>query len=181
MLGKWAVRWIENWLNGWAERAVISGTKSGWRPITGGISQGLILAFLQYNIFYDGLDDGSDSTLSKFADDTKLRGVAGTLCGCAAVQRDVGRETPWYSVRESAKTCAWGGITPRTSTHWGPTIWKAALRRTTLLVQGNSKPTTSQQCALMAKAANGILDCTTRSEASRSKSPSMTSLKLENR
>lgn len=32
------VRWIENWLNGRAQRVVISGTESGWRPVTSDVS-----------------------------------------------------------------------------------------------------------------------------------------------
>jgi len=39
-------------------------------------------------VFTSGLDEGIESTLSKFADDTMLGGVAGTPEGYAAIQRD---------------------------------------------------------------------------------------------
>jgi len=41
-------------------------------------------------IFISNLDEGIESSLSKF-DDAKLRGVADTPEGCAAIQQDLGR------------------------------------------------------------------------------------------
>ncbi|GAB0209846.1 mitochondrial enolase superfamily member 1 [Grus japonensis] len=69
-LDEWTVRWVENWLNGRAQSVVISGV-------------------VLFNIFIN------ECTLSKFADNTKLGGVANTPEACAAIQRDLDRLQKW--------------------------------------------------------------------------------------
>ncbi|KAK4829816.1 hypothetical protein QYF61_006653 [Mycteria americana] len=83
-LDKQTVRWVKTWLNGWAQRVVISGAKSSWRP-------GSILGLVLFNIFINDEGDVAECTLNKSADDTKLGGVADRPEGRAAIQRDLNR------------------------------------------------------------------------------------------
>ena len=80
---EWTVRWIENWLTGRAQRVVIGAAESSWRP---GTSSGAVLGPVLFDSFIIDFDEGIVSTLSKYADDTKLGGVAHTPEGCAAIQ-----------------------------------------------------------------------------------------------
>ena len=70
---------------------LISGAESAWKPVTSSVRQVLVLGLVLFNIFINDLDEGVESTLSKFTDDKKLGELADTLAGCVTIQQDLNR------------------------------------------------------------------------------------------
>jgi len=73
-----------------ALRVVVSGSMSTWRPVTSDVPQGLVLRLALFN-----MGNGTECTLSTFADNTKLCGAVNMLEGRHVVQRDLDRLESW--------------------------------------------------------------------------------------
>ncbi|KAK4828169.1 hypothetical protein QYF61_024418 [Mycteria americana] len=86
----WSVR-PEGKKQSWAQSVVKSSTKSYWSPVTRGVSRGQYWGQILLDLFVNDLDNGTDYTISKFAGDKKLGGVADIPDACSAIQRDLDR------------------------------------------------------------------------------------------
>jgi len=121
------------------------------------------------------VDKGIECTLSKFADDTKLGGVVDTPEGCAAIQGHLDRLESWVQrnlMKFNKGKCRVLHLERNNPMHqyrFGTDLQEGSSMERDMGVLMNDKLTMSQQCALAAKKANGILGCIKKSLASRSR------------
>ena len=87
--------WIQQWLDGRKQRVVINGRYSDWTDVTSGVPQGSVLGPKLFLMFINDLEDGVQSTVLKFADDTKLYTEVTNEEGGEQLQEDLDKCTEW--------------------------------------------------------------------------------------
>ncbi|CAM4404676.1 unnamed protein product [Lepidochelys olivacea] len=167
-------RWIRNWLKGRLQRVILKGELSGWREVTSGVPQGSVLGPILFHLFITDLGTKSGSVLIKFADDTKLGGIA-NLEKDQDIQEDLDDLVNWSNSNrmkfnsEKCKVMHLGINNKNSSYELGMHQLEITEEEKDLGVLVAHRMTMSRQCDMAMKKANAVLGCIRRGISSRDK------------
>uniref|UniRef100_A0A452HYE6 Reverse transcriptase domain-containing protein n=1 Tax=Gopherus agassizii TaxID=38772 RepID=A0A452HYE6_9SAUR len=168
-------RWIRNWLKGRLQRVVLKGELSGWKEVTSGVPQGSVLGPILFNLFITDLGTKSGNVLIKFADDTKLGGIANTEKDRDIIQEDLDDLVNWSNSNrmkfnsEKCKVMHLGINNKNFRYTLGTHQLEATEEEKDLGVLVDHRMTMSRQCDMAVKKANAVLGCIRRGISSKDK------------
>ncbi|CAM4523556.1 unnamed protein product [Lepidochelys kempii] len=168
-------RWIRNWLKGRLQWVTLKGELSGWKEVTSGVPQGSVLGPILFNLFITDLGTKRGNVLIKFADDTKLGGIANTEKDRDIIQEGLDDLVNWSNSNrmkfnsEKCKVMHLGINNKNFSYKLGANHLEATEEEKDLGVLVDHRMTKSRQCDMAMKKANAVLGCIKQSISSRDK------------
>ena len=161
--------WIRNWLRNRKQRVVLNGKTSSWKDVTSGVPQGSVLGPLLFVVYINDIDHGLKSTVSKFADDTKLCGIANSHADQLDIQEDLDKLAQWsekWLMKFNPSKCKVMHIGRNNIKYdyklFGKKITKVDCEKDLGVIFSNDLKT-SKQCISVSEKANKILGLIARS------------------
>ncbi|KAJ7416282.1 hypothetical protein WISP_72520 [Willisornis vidua] len=162
-LGRCSLCWVRNWLGGQAQKVLVNGAASGWWPLASGVPQESVLGPALFNIFINDFNEGIESIISKFANNTKLGWSVNLLEGRRALQRDLDRLERWddsNGIKFNKAKCQvlhFGHNNPMQCYSLGIELLESSQVARDLGIWIDMRHSMTQQCAQVAKKVNGIM------------------------
>jgi hypothetical protein len=174
-IGGKITQWIQNWLTGRRQKVGVNKTYSDWENVISGVPQGSVLGPLLFLIYINDLDEGIDSKLVKFADDTKLgRGVA-TEQEIEMLRQDLQRIYQWsvdWQMLFNTDKCTvlhMGKNNKEAEYELGTNKIKLSMQEKDLGIIVDKSGKSTEQCILAVKKANCVLGMIKRNIKFKSK------------
>jgi ribonucleases P/MRP protein subunit RPP40 len=169
------LEWIKNWLTGRRQKVGVNKVYSGWVDVISGVPQGSVLGPLLFLIYINDLDDGIDSKLVKFADDTKVGREVATVQDVEIMRDDLEKIFQWsldWQMLFNADKCTvlhMGRNNKEVVYKMGANEIKKVTQEKDLGVIVDRTGKSSEQCVLAVKKANSILGMIKRNIKFKSK------------
>ncbi len=89
------LKWMTDFLTNREMRTVIKGTKSNWRTVISGVTQGSVLAPIMFTVYVNDMTEGEESYMNLFADDATIIRKVTNEEDCNALNQDLIKINEW--------------------------------------------------------------------------------------